>query len=376
MPDPFAAYLGANRQQILDLLVTLVEVNSHTANREGVNQVGDRVSAFLTDLGFEHTRFGRETIGDHRLFTRAGAGKEILFSCHLDTVFPPSLGFDRCVVGEPLTTGPGVIDMKGGIVVLLSTLKMLDDLGLRPASRYSIFFSSDEETGSEDARELVERLAPGKAYGLVFECGGAHGEVVSARKGVGTFRIDVEGKAAHAGNDYARGINANLEAAHKLVAIQAATDLAVGTTVNVGQISGGIGANTISPSAQLVIDVRYVVPSEADRIVGVLEQAARHEHVPGARSRLSGRIQRPVMVESEATRAFIDVVREASQGQVAAEHRGGVGDANFIAALGVPTLDGFGPSGGKDHTVEEHMVTRSLFDRIELLGRVLGRLET
>ena len=375
MTDSFSGYVAAHRDEILGLLVELCGINSHTGNRDGVNCVGEVVAGFLGGLGFEQQRFERQAIGDHRLFTRAGRGKPILFSCHLDTVFPLSLGFDRCVVGDPVTTGPGVIDMKGGIVVLLHTLKMLEQLGRRPPSSYSIFFSSDEETGSEDARELVERLAPGMAYGLVFECGGAHGEVVSARKGVGTFRIDIEGKAAHAGNDYARGINANIEAAHKLIEIQAATDLGKGTTVNVGQISGGIGANTISPSAQLVIDVRYVVPSEAERIVATLERAAAHEHVPGARSRLSGRIQRPVMVETDATRAFVELVRAASGGQVAAEHRGGVGDANFIAALGVPTLDGFGPVGGKDHTVEEHMVTQSLFDRIELLGRLLGQLD-
>jgi len=376
MTEPFAAYVAEHRNEILELLISLVDINSHTGNRDGVNKVGDHVAAFLAKLGFEETRYARETIGDHRFFSRSGSGKEVLFSCHLDTVFPASLGFNSCIIDEPISKGPGVIDMKGGITVLLHTLKMLDALGKRPASCYSLFFSGDEETGSEDSRELLERHAAGKAYGLVFECGGAKGEVVSARKGVGTFRIDIEGKAAHAGNDYAHGINANLEAAHKLIEIQAQTDLNVGTTVNVGQISGGIGANTISPSAQLVIDVRYVAPSEADRIVGVLERATAHEHVPGARSRLSGRIQRPVMVESAATRAFAELVTAASGGKVMPEKRGGVGDANLIAALGVPTLDGFGPIGGKDHTVEEFMVTSSLFDRIELLGRVLTELDS
>jgi glutamate carboxypeptidase len=178
--------------------------------------VGDQVAAFLKHLGFDETRYARESIGDHRLLVRSGPGKQILFSCHLDTVFPPDLGFNMCLVGNPVTTGPGVIDMKGGIAVLLFTLMMLDDLGLRRPFGYHIFFSADEETGSEDARPLVEAQAQGKDYGLVFECGGPNGEVVSERKGVGTFRIEIEGKAAHAGNDYAQGINANLEAAHKL----------------------------------------------------------------------------------------------------------------------------------------------------------------
>jgi len=373
--ERFSSYLAERRVEILDFLTALVEVNSYTGNRDGVNRVGDTVRDVMVNLGFNETRFPRETIGDHRLFTRPGPGKRVLFSCHLDTVFPPDLGFDRCTVGDEVTTGPGVVDMKGGITVLLQTLIMLDRLRLRPPSVYSVMFSADEETGSEDARNLVEALAAAKDYGLVFECGGANGEVVSARKGVGTFRVDVEGRAAHAGNDYAQGVNANLEAAHKLVELQGLTDLGRGTTVNVGQMGGGIGANTISPNAFLVVDFRYAAPEEADRVVARLGEITAHAHVPGTVSRLSGRVQRPVMVETDATRAFVELVREVSGGAIAAEHRGGVGDANFIAAAGVPTLDGFGPVGGKDHTVEEFMLTRSLFDRIDLLGRVLLRLE-
>lgn len=374
MPTP-AEYLREHRDEVLRTLVELVEINSYTGNPAGVNRVGDHVAGFLRALGFEETRFPRQAIGDHRLFTRGGTGKKVLFSCHLDTVFPPEMGFDRCHVGEERTTGPGVIDMKGGVVVLLHALKMLEALGQRPPGAHEVFFASDEETGSEDARELVERQAKGKDYALCFECGGSQGQVVSARKGVGTFRIDVEGKAAHAGNDYLSGVNANLEAARKLIEIQGLTDLPKGTTVNVGQISGGIGANTISPKAQLVIDVRYTVPTEAERVVSVLQAEVRRAFVPGARSVLSGRIQRPVMVETDATRAFVALVREASGGALEAEKRGGVSDANLIAAQGVPTLDGFGPSGAKDHTADEYMVTRTLFERIELLARLLGRLD-
>ena len=284
------------------------------------------------------------------------------------------MGFDRCQVGDEVTTGPGVIDMKGGITVLLSALAMLDRLEQRPRSALAIFFAADEETGSEDARELIERQAEGQDYGLVFECGGAHGEVVSARKGVGTFRIDIEGKAAHAGNDYARGVNANLEAAHKLIAIQGLTDLERGTTVNVGQIAGGIGANTISPKAQLVIDFRYKVPAEADRVVAALGEAAAHAHVPGTGSRLGGRVQRPVMVETDATRAFVELVRRGERrgDRRRAARRRGRRELPRRAGRADPRR--VRPGGGKDHTADEFMVTRTLFERIELLARVLLQL--
>jgi glutamate carboxypeptidase len=373
--DRFSSWIDEHRDEILDWLVSLVQINSYTGNPEGVNLVGDQIVAFLKHLGFDETRYARESIGDHRLLVRSGPGKQILFSCHLDTVFPPDLGFNKCLVGNPVTTGPGVIDMKGGITILLFTLMMLDDLELQRPSGYHIFFSADEETGSEDARPLVEAQAQGKDYGLVFECGGPNGEVVSARKGVGTFRIEIEGKAAHAGNDYARGINANLEAAHKLIAIQGHTNLEIGTTVNVGQIGGGIGANTISPSAFLLIDFRYAVDEEGEHIVSMLDEHTKTAYVEGTRSRMSGCIQRPVMVETHATRKLAKLVNQASEGTIHTEKRGGVGDANFIAFAGVPTLDGFGPIGGKDHTVEEFMYTRSLFERIGLLGRILMNLD-
>ena len=154
------------------------------------------------------------------------------------------------------------------------------------------------------------------------------------------------------------------------------TDLGRGTTVNVGQIGGGIGANTISPNAFLVVDFRYTVPDEADRVVDRLGEIAGHAHVPGTVSRLSGRVQRPVMVESDATRDFVALVREASGGVIKAEQQGRRrGRQLHRRRRAFRPWTGSAPIGGKDHTVEEFMVTRSLFERIDLLGRVLLRLE-
>ena len=376
MQTKVRTYINHHREEILAYLKSLSDINSYTGNPHGVNVVGDRVAQTLVAIGFSEKRHTRKTIGDHRYFGRPGfGGKNILFSCHLDTVFPPDLGFHECIVGDPITRGPGVIDMKGGITVLLHTLKMLDDLGLRRPSSYHIFFSSDEETGSEDARPLVEDIAKGKDYGLVFECGGSNHEVVSARKGVGTFWIDIEGRAAHAGNDWAHGIDANLEAAHKLIELRNLSDLDRGTTVNVGQISGGIGANTISPNSQLLIDIRFTHQEEGERTLEGLRRIARETFVPGSRATLRGGIQRPVMEETKGNRDFAARVHWLSEGTIHPEKRGGVGDANFIGFAGVPTLDGFGPVGGKDHTPEEFMITQSLFDRMELLARVLCELD-
>ncbi len=371
MGHEFEAYLIAHRQEVLDLLKELVEINSFTRNPEGVNRVGVVMSGFLSRLGFQEEVHERRGIGHHQVFTRGGEGKRLLFLTHKDTVFPEDSGFDELHVEGDRVTGPGVIDMKGGIVVLLYALKMLQDMGIAFRSHCTITAASDEEAGSEDSRAVTEAAAEGKDYCLVFECGGEKGELCTSRKGVGTFFIDIQGKAAHAGHSYTLGVDANLELAKKLIETQALTDLEKGTTVNVGEISGGIGANTISPPARMTIDLRFEEPEEGERVHRRLGEIAAKSHVPGTASRLSGIIQRPVMVETRATRDFLGLVSRAVGEPIPSEHRGGVSDANFTAALGVPTLDGFGPSGGDDHKPTEHMTVDTLFQRISLLARLL-----
>jgi glutamate carboxypeptidase len=367
-------YLEAHRGDVLELLRSLVEVNSFTRSPEGVNAVGAIMAAFLGGLGFHEQVHQREGIGHHQVFARPGGGARLLFLTHKDTVFPADTGFLAFTMDGERAVGPGVIDMKGGITVLLYALKMLGELGEAGDLDIAITAVSDEEAGSEDSRKLTEACAIDRDYAFCMECGGPDRELVSARKGVGTFFIDITGKAAHAGNSYAQGVNANLELARKTIAIQALTDLEQGTTVNVGEISGGIGANTISPSARMTIDLRFEEPEEGERIRSELERIAATPYVAGTHSRLSGVIQRPVMVESPGTRGFIEVIERATGVGVQVEHRGGVSDANFTAALGIPTLDGFGPIGGDDHRTTEYMLVGSLFDRIELLGAVLGHL--
>ena len=374
-PD-FKSYLEQHRQEVMDFLKTLVEINSFSGNPSGVNRVGKMLADFLNPMGVEQTVHERKEIGSHYRFTSPSAqgGAKLLFLVHLDTVFPEDCGFTQFRVDGDKAFGPGVIDMKGGIVVLCFALKMIHDLCLNHPFEYTIMAVSDEEIGSEDSRSLTEAAASGKDYAFCFECGGSNGELVTARKGVGTFVIDIEGKAAHAGNSYALGIDANGELAHKLLAVRGLTNLERGTTVNIGQIKGGIGANTISPSAQMKIDLRFEEPAEGERVFRELTRITQTSFVTGSQSVLSGKIQRPVMVETEDTRQFLTRISEVAGRPIPKERRGGVSDANFTAALGVPTLDGFGPLGRNDHTHNEYLLLDSLFERIELLGRILSAI--
>jgi glutamate carboxypeptidase len=196
--------------------------------------------------------------------------------------------------------------------------------------------------------------------------------VVIGRKGVGTFFIDITGKAAHAGNHYRDGSDANLEAAHKLQALVSLTDLDEETTVNVGQITGGIGANTISPHARLTFELRYTSAQERDRVLAAVDAIVTHAHVSGTTATLSGGIQREVMAPNDTQSHFIERINTLCGITLPTEKRGGVSDANIVASHGIPTLDGWGPFGDGDHTVHERASKQSFLDRIERVTEILG----
>ena len=259
--------------------------------------------------------------------------------------------------------------MKGGNYVALQALRAIHQT---KGELHNIDFLlvSDEETGSDDSKYLSARLAKEYDYCMVFEAAGLHDEVVTARKGVGTFFIDIEGKAAHAGNHYSDGADANMEAAHKTLALTALTDLQKETTVNVGKISGGIGANTISPKAHLTFELRYTTSEERDRVLQSVNEIVTNAYVSGTNSTLSGGIQRDVMQPSEDQERFVADINRLCDVSLPTEHRGGVSDANIVSSQGVPTLDGWGPFGDGDHTIYERASKASFEKRIDLVTKV------
>jgi len=355
-------------------LKSIIEINSWTKNKEGVDRNGAIFSAWLSKLGMAPIRYEREEIGDHLHFkSPRKEGKKLLLLGHLDTVFPPNT-FEHFTEDEEWIYGPGVCDMKGGNYVALQALR---NTHLRRGEITNIDFLlvSDEETGSDDSKYLSAKLAKEYNYCMVFEAAGANNEVVTARKGVGTFFVDIEGKAAHAGNHYSEGADANLEAALKLQELVTLTDLDRGTTVNVGKISGGIGANTISPEAHLTFELRYTTSDERDRVLQAIDEIVNHSYAPGTRSTLSGGIQRDVMQPSKAQEEFVDNINRLCAVSLPTEHRGGVSDANIISAAGVPTLDGWGPFGDGDHTIYERASKSSFEERIDLVTKIFEHFE-
>lgn len=356
----------------LSELQQLVTINSYTKNKSGVDAHGDLFGHWLKALGFEETVYERELIGNHRLyksFHQKGEQKLLLLG-HLDTVFPPDT-FHHFHQDDDWVYGPGVCDMKGGNLVAYKALESLKSSGI-DLKNIDFLLVSDEETGSDDSKLLSMQLAPDYQYCLVFEAAGKHMEVVVGRKGVGTFAIDITGIAKHAGNHYADGADANLEAALKLQKLVALTDLSQNTTVNVGKIQGGIGANTISPHAHLLFELRYDKISEKNRVLDAIEKIATHNEVRGTTSKLTGGIQRDVMETSQSHLNFVKAIEQISGRTLLTEKRGGVSDANIFSSCGVLTLDGFGPYGDGDHTNEERALKRSFESRIALTKALLN----
>jgi len=350
-------------------LKEIIEINSWTKNKEGVDRNGEIFAYWMEELGFTLTRYPREKIGDHlHLTSPQKEGKKLLLLGHLDTVFPPGT-FEKFNEDDAWIYGPGVCDMKGGNYVALEALR---NIYQKHGTIHNIDFLlvSDEETGSDDSKHLTAKLAKEYDYCMVFEAAGVHDEVVIGRKGVGTFFIDIEGIAAHAGNHYDKGADANLEAAMKLQKLVALTDLEKQTTVNVGKIEGGIGANTISPKAKLTFELRYTTTDERDRVLEAIDEIVNTSYVDGTESRLSGGIQRDVMQPTPKQAAFVKKIETLCNITLPTEKRGGVSDANIVASQGVPTLDGWGPYGDGDHTIHERASKKSFEERIALVTQI------
>ncbi|MBE9535256.1 MAG: M20 family metallopeptidase [Proteobacteria bacterium] len=351
-------------------LEQVMRINSYTKNKTGVDAVGELFDVWMALLGYEIIRYERELIGEHRYYrSKQKSGKKLLLLGHLDTVFPPK-AFDHYEENDEWIYGPGACDMKGGNIVALESLRNLHREGLE-ITNIDVLFVSDEETGSDDSKYVSAELAKEYDYCLVFEAAGPNMEVVSGRKGVGTFTINIEGLAKHAGNHYADGIDANLEASYKLQALVALTDISKGTTVNVGKMEGGIGANTVSPKAHLLFELRYTVAEERDRVLAAIDDIVARSYVPGTTAVLGGGIQRDVMQNSPATQQFVADIERISNQKIQTEERGGVSDANILSSHDVITLDGFGPFGDGDHTVHERALKSSFAERISLTTTLL-----
>lgn len=362
----------------LERLRRLVELESPSGDEVRLRAVAGAFSAELTAAGVDVDTEDVPGVGEHVIGRLPGSEPDldpVMILGHLDTVHPVGTFDPVFRIEEGRAHGPGVFDMKGGMACALAALARLAEAGARPRRPVLILATCDEETGSAHSRELIEALARGASAVLVPEPPLPAGEAKTQRKGVAWYRIEAEGRASHAGLAPSEGINAVVELAHQLLALDTLGDPESGTTVSPCLASGGTASNVIPASARAEVDVRFTTAGEAERVDRAIR--ALRPALDGARLHVSGGINRPPMERTEGVVALYERARElASRGgwELGEGLSGGASDGSLTAGLGIPTLDGIGPAGGGAHAVTEHVVVADLGRRVALYGRLLESL--
>jgi glutamate carboxypeptidase len=374
------SHFEERKEEMLEFVRWLVEQESMSREAEAARRIAENLGARLAEMGAAVDLLSDPQYGatlrarfSSRRRPQAPDGKRLLVVGHLDTVWPiGTLALRPFRVEGGRAFGPGIFDMKAGVTIAAFAMRAIKELGRTAGSDVTLLMTCDEETGSHFSREVIEEEARQARAALVLEPPVPGGTIKTARKGVGEFELIARGKSAHAGNDPRAGVSAITEMAHQILAINRLSDYERGTTLNVGVVRGGVLSNVIAAEARASVDMRYQTMEEGARIT---EAMSRLKAVlDGARLEVRGGINRPPLVRTpeigalfeHAKRLALEINYELKEGSV-----GGGSDGNFIAALGVPVLDGLGVDGAGAHAEHEHIIIGDIPRRAALLTRLI-----
>ena len=370
-------YFNERRDEIVSTIRELVEIESPSDNKAAVDRVAEAVAHKFSQLGGEVRVHPAKNFGNHLQIDFDFPGKSakpVLLLGHYDTVYPlGALATMPCRAVDNKLTGPGVLDMKSGIALMLHALAALQAWHGGLPRPVTVLLVSDEEVGSDSSRPITESLAKKAAAVLVLEPSyGVEGAVKTARKGVGGYLVKVTGKAAHSGLDFQKGVNAILELARQIEKVSSFTDLKKGLTVNVGIVSGGSRTNVVPAEAAAQIDVRIARMKDAAGIDKKMRSLRPFNRK--CKIEITGGINRPPMERTAGVAALYAqaaaIARELGWklGEAAV---GGGSDGNFTAGLGIPTLDGLGAVGDGAHATHEHILISELPRRAALIAGLI-----
>ncbi len=375
------SYIESRYNQFLKDLETIVNVDSGSGYAPGIG----RVAAFFQDrfekLGWDVRRLDLEAGTVPCLEVVNGRGRreagqfDFLLLGHMDTVFPEGTARLRPFsIRDGRAWGPGVCDMKAGLVSILHAAEAVQQAGVADDLSVCIAFNSDEEVGSNGSRRWIEALAANSRRVLVFEPCRATGHRVLQRKGVADYEVRCRGRAAHAGVEPEKGVNAVLELAHQVFAVNHFSRPEAGTSVSVTTISGGTAGNVIPDFAKAGFDIRIATMEEARRIEACFQNLTASGNVEGALVEVLGGVNRMPMVPSDATLRLwerIAAIGEELGLEMKLISTGGGSDGNFTAALGIPTIDAMGPQGGRAHSEEEFLLLDSVVPNTRLISEIM-----
>jgi len=377
-----ARWLAARDREMEERIAALVEVNSFTDNAEGGRKVGAMLRELFALPGLVPSVLPSARYADHLLFaSRPGdAGAPIALLGHLDTVFPPGT-FEGYRRDGDRARGPGVLDMKGGLVVVAFALRALAETrGLDALPPLRIAIVADEEVGSPEGQTVIRAGIAGSSAALVFEAGRTSppDAIITRRKGTGGMTARAFGKAAHAGNNHKDGVNALWAIARFVDRVQSLTAYDRGVTVNVGKITGGQGKNTVPDEAEAAIDLRFCTAEDAEALVAAVGRAAEEAaaSVPGSRIVLEGGVARQPLERTERSAALMAAyaacAKASGLGGEEAPLIGGGSDASTSSSMGIASIDGLGPRGAAFHTKDEWIEVATLVPKAQALARFLA----
>jgi len=374
----FQLYFKARRGEMIKLLKKLVDLESPSSDKKALDACTALAAKEFRQLGAKVTRFPQEDIGDLYLIEYPSKQlksqeEQILLLTHLDTVW--EVGKIKTMpfyVSGDKVFGPGVLDMKAGVVMAISSLKALNELNITTNHRIALFINSAEEIQSDASVKLIQKLSRKSAYVLCLEPSLPRGALKIQRKGRLVVRLECKGKAAHAGNPE-KGINAIDELLNHLQQLKKLTTQQ--TTMNIGLIGGGEKANIVAEQGWATLDFRFWKNSEKEKIIAALKRIKPKK--AGARIRYTVKSLTPPMEKTRASSNFLSKARKiaASLGmELEAGKTGGGSDASIASSIGVATLDGLGPEGEGIHAENEHLLFSSLIARTALLTELLRQL--
>ena len=367
-------------KQYLQELKKVVNIDCGTATIDGVEEVSRIIQHWYQDENWQCDRISLgEKVGPGLFATnKPNADRyDVLLVGHMDTVFPVGTVAERPFrIEGNRAYGPGVSDMKSGLLNILWALREMDKATLERLS-IGVAMNPDEETGSAHSHHWIGELAKRSRYVLVCEAARADGSLVKARKGIAGYKLTFKGVASHAGNDPESGRSAIKALARAVLEISDLADMSKGTTINVGVISGGVVANIVPEHAEMIVDVRFQDNDEYARVHAAIQAYSQREFERDVKTAVKQQAHKPAMSPTADTEKLMQIVEQAGVAEgidVRWKSVGGGSDANHTAALGVPSLDGFGPIGAGFHSASEYLEIDSIEPRIRLLKRVIQSL--
>lgn len=373
--DAVSQWLADQYAAMLRLTEAMVNIDSSSYDKAGVDRVAECLRAFFAEHGLTTTTEDDPTYGcTSRVCTNGEGDRTILFIGHRDTVFAQGESARRPFsIKDGRAYGPGVSDMKSGIAMQAFVVVAMHRFGALLVPLVMLT-TGDEEISSPSSRPRIEREAAKAIAVFNAEPGRPNGGVVIARKGSVYFNLAVRGKAAHAGASFFEGASAISALAQMIIELNKLSDQESGITLNVGTIAGGHSVNTVAPHAQAQIDLRYVQSEQRAALVAAVEQITKHSHVPGTSPHLEIYGEMLPMPERPATLDLLAIYQDAAAQSGFEAHglfTGGCSDSGFTSAVGAPTLCSVGPTGGKGHTTDEYVELDTLVPRAQALARTV-----